>query len=168
MLWKPGTMTTVTRTFAFAAALCLLGAAQSHAWDAFYLGRFKIVDATPAPWVKSSDELDPAEPKDLIGKTIEINADSIAGPGSFPCQKPQYQVIEGGPEMLFQGSFENMRAEDPSQDTLKLAAEAGFTADTHFRTVITGCEFDVDMSFGADDNLARFALNNTIYTIRRE
>jgi hypothetical protein len=164
-------MTTITRAaaFAFAAAISLAGGmAAGHADNAFYLGKFKIVDAKPAPWVLPSDQLDPAEPKKLLGQTIAINAGSIDGPGDFPCQKPEYQVIEGGPEMLFQGSFENMHADDPSQDMMKLAAQSGFTKDTHFRTVVTGCEYDVDMSFGADDNTARFALNNYIYTITRE
>src|SRR5581483_5862066 len=156
-------MTTVTRAaaFAFAATLSLLsGMAASHAEDAFYIGKWKIADAKPAPWVLPSDQLDPNEPKALIGKTIEITATSIAGPGDFPCAKPQYQVIEGGPEMLFQGSFENMHEQDPSQDMQKLAAQSGFTSDTHFRTVVTGCEYDVDMSF--------FAINDYIYTITRE
>ena len=119
--------------------------------------------AKPAPWVLPSDQLDPTEPKKLIGQIIAIKAGSIDGPGDFPCQKP-----EGGPEMLFQGSFENMRAEDPSKDIQKLAAQSGFTNDTHFRAVVTGCEYDVDLSFGADNDTARFALNDYIYTITRE
>ncbi|HVZ02446.1 MAG TPA: hypothetical protein VHA35_23270 [Dongiaceae bacterium] len=164
-------MTTVTRAaaFAFAASLGLMaGMAASHADDAFYLGKFKIVDAKPAPWVLPGDELDPSEPKELIGKTITVGAGAIDGPGDFPCKNPQYQVEEGGPEMLYMGSFENMHAQDPSQDMLKLAAQTGFTHDTHFRTVVTGCEYDVDMSFGADNDVARFALNDYIYTITRE
>ena len=164
-------MTTVTRAAAFALAASLAfagGTAASHADDAFYLGKWKIADLKPAPWVLPSDELDPGEPAALTGKTIEINKGSIAGPGDFPCAKPQYEVLEGGPEMLFQGSFENMHAEDPSQDMMKLAAQSGFTNDTHFRTVVTGCEYEVDFSFGADDNTARFALNDYIYTITRE
>ncbi len=164
-------MTTVTRAaaFAVAATLCLMaGGAQSHAEDAFYIGKYKITDAKPAPWVLPTDQLDPAEPKQFLGQTLEIKTDAIAGPGDFPCQKPQYQVIEGGPEMLFQGSFENMHADDPSKDMMKLAQQSGFTSDTHFRTVVTGCEYDVDMSFGASNDTARFALNNYIYTITRE
>ena len=163
-------MTTITRAaFALAASLWLIGGvAGAHAEDAFYIGKYKIVDAKPAPWVLPSDQLDPAEPKALLGKTLAINAGSIDGPGDFPCQKPVYQVIEGGPEMLFQGSFENMHADDPSKDMQKLAEQSGFNTDTHFRTVVTGCEYDVDMSFGASNDTARFALNNYIYTITRE
>jgi hypothetical protein len=164
-------MTTITRAaaFAFAASLSMLGGMSvGHAGDAFYVGKWKIADAKPAPWVLPSDQLDPSEPKSLIGKTIEIGATAIAGPGDFPCAKPQYQVIEGGPEMLFQGSFENMHAQDPSQDMMKLAAQSGFTGDTHFRTVVTGCEYEVDFSWGASNDTARFALNDYIYTITRE
>jgi hypothetical protein len=164
-------MTTVTRTaaFALAAALCFMGGTGAgHAEDAFYLGKFKIAAAQPAPWALAADQLDPGEPKRLVGRTIEIKADSIDGPGDFPCKGPQYQVIEGGPEMLFQGAFENMHTEDPSQDMLKLAAQSGFTGDTHFRTVVTGCAYDVDVSFGAGNDTARFALNDYIYTLVRE
>ena len=164
-------MMTVTRAaaFAFAASLSLAsGIAASQADDAFYLGKFKIIAYTPAPWVLPSDHLDSSEPKQLIGKMIELKADAIEGPGDFPCKGPQYQVEEGGPEMLYMGSLENMHAEDPSQDMSKLAAETGFIRDTHFRTVVTGCEYEVDMSFGADNNVARFALNDYIYTITRE
>jgi hypothetical protein len=164
-------MTTVTRAaaFVFAASLCLAGGmAGAQAEDAVYIGKYKIVDAKPAPWVLPGDQLDPAEPKKLLGRTLVIVAGSIDGPGDFPCQKPEYQVIEGGPEMLFQGSFENMHAEDPSQDMQKLAVQSGFTDDTHFRTVVTGCEYDVDVSFGASNDTARFALNNYIYTITRQ
>jgi hypothetical protein len=164
-------MTTVTRAaaFALAASLCLTGgAAGSHAGDAFYIGKWKIADVKPAPWVLPSDELDPGEPTELVGKTLSIDPASIAGPGGFPCKKPQYQVLEGGPEMLFQGSLENMHEQDPAADMLKLAAQSGFTGDTHFRTVVTGCAYEVDFSFGADDNTARFALNDYIYTLTRE
>jgi hypothetical protein len=35
-------------------------------------------------------------------------------------------------------------------------------------TVVTGCEYDVDLSFGASNDTARFALDNYIYTITRE
>jgi hypothetical protein len=164
-------MTTVTRAaaFAFAASLSLVGGmTASQAEDAFYIGKWKIADAKPAPWVLPTDQLDPSEPKSLVGKTIEIKSGSIVGPGDFPCDKPQYDVEEGGPEMLYMGSFENMHAQDPSQDMLKLAAQSGFTDDTHFRTVVTGCEYEVDFSWGASNDVARFALNDYIYTITRE
>lgn len=141
----------------------------AHADDAFYYGKWKIADAKPAPWVLPADQLDPSEPKNLIGKTLDISATAIGGPGDFPCQKPQYQVLEGGPEMLYQGSFESMHDADPSADMQKLAEQSGFAAaDTHFRTIVTGCEYEVDFSFGADNNTARFALNNYIYTMTRE
>jgi hypothetical protein len=140
----------------------------AHADDAFYYGKWKIADAKPAPWVLPSDQLDPNEPKGLVGKTIDIAANAIGGPGEFPCQKPQYQMLEGGPEMLYEGSFESMHDADPSADMQKLAAQSGFAGDTHFRTIVTGCEYEVDFSFGADNNTARFALNNYIYTMTRQ
>jgi hypothetical protein len=161
-------MISFVRVAGLVAILCAASLSSASADDAFYTGKWKIADAKPAPWVLPSDQLDPGEPKALIGKTIAITAKEITGPGDFPCKDPQYQVLEGGPEMLYQGSFENMHAVDPSADMLKLAAQSGFTNDTHFRTVVTGCEYEVDFSFGASNDVARFALNNYIYTLQRE
>ena len=165
------TATLAVAAFAAAAGITMvIGLAAAHAGgDPFYVGKWKITDAKAAPWVLPSDQLDPSEPKGLIGKTIEITPAKIAGPGDFPCDKPEYQVLEGGPEMLFEGSFENMHAQDASLDMQKLAEQSGFTAaETHFRTIVTGCEYEVDFSFGADNDTARFALNDYIYTMKRQ
>jgi hypothetical protein len=163
-------MTTVTRTvaFAFVASLCLMGGmGGAQAEDAFYIGKWKITGAAVGPWVPSDDMPDPAESKTLVGREITLSAGAVDGPGSFPCKGPKYEVIEGGPEMLFQGLFGEMHENDQSADPQKLAQQAGFTG-TKYRTVITGCEYEVDFSFGADDDTAAFALNNFIYTMKRE
>jgi hypothetical protein len=135
--------------------------------DTFFYGKWKITEAQEAPWVVAGETVDSSESEGLIGKTITISAKSIAGPGSFPCQNPQYQVIDGGADILFQGSFGEMQDHDPSVKAQKLAEQVGLTGDK-FRTVVTGCEYEVDFSFGADDNTAKFGLNDYIYTLKRE
>jgi hypothetical protein len=135
--------------------------------DAFFYGKWKITKAQQAPWVVAGQAVDPTEPAGLIGKTITLSAKSVAGPGNFPCQNPQYQVIEGGADILFQGSFGEMQEHDPGVQAQKLAEQVGLTGDK-FRTVVTGCEYEVDFSFGADDNTAKFGLNDYIYTLKRE
>ena len=152
---------------ALAALLCASSLSSASAEDAFYLGRYKITQVVKAPWGKSDAELDPAEMKALVGQTITLKSDSVEGPGSFPCKGPKYEVLEGGPDMLFQGMFGQMHDENASNDPQKLAEQIGF-AGTQYRTVITGCEYEVDFSFGTDNDTARFALNNAVYTLKRQ
>ena len=160
-------MISLVRVASVAAILCAASLSSAMADDAFYYGKWKITESAAAPWVLPGDVLEPSEMKGFIGKTITIGAAGIDGPGDFPCKNPQYQVLEGGPEMLYQGSFENMHAQDQSVDMQKLAEKTGLTG-THFRTIVTGCEYEVDFSFGADNDTAKFALNNAIYTLKRE
>ena len=160
-------MISFIRTAGLAVILCAASLSGAAAEDAFYLGKWKITEVVKAPWAKSDAELDPAEMKSLVGQTITLKADAVAGPGSFPCKGPHYEVMQGGPEMLFQGMFGQMHDENASVDPQKLAEQAGFTG-THFRTVITGCEYAVDFSFGTGNDAAMFALNNALYTLKRE
>jgi hypothetical protein len=131
------------------------------------LGQWKITEVAKAPWTKSDAELDQNEMKTLVGKTITLKSDAVDGPGSFPCKGPQYEVMAGGPDMLFQGMFGQMHDDNASNDPQKLAAQVGFSG-SQYRTVITGCEYEVDFSFGADNDTAKFALNNAVYTLKRQ
>jgi len=160
-------MISMFRSAGLAAILCVASLSGAQAADAFYLGSWKITEAAKAPWAKSDAELDPAEMKALVGQTITLKTDAVDGPGQFPCKGPKYELMEGGPEMLFQGMFGQMHDENASADPQKLAEQSGFTG-TQYRTVITGCEYAVDFSFGADNDTAAFALNNAIYKLKRE
>ena len=160
-------MNSFIRVAGVAAILCAASLSGASAEDAFYIGTWKITEAVKAPWAKSDAELDPAEMKMLVGRTITLKADAVEGPGSFPCKGPNYAVMEGGPEMLFQGMFGEMHDEDAAADPQMLAEAIGFSG-TQYRTVITGCEYEVDFSFDADNNTAKFGLDNAIYTLKRE
>ena len=152
---------------ALAALLCASSLSSASAEDAFYLGNYKITQVMKAPWAKSDAELVPEEMKSLVGQTITIESNGIAGPGSFPCSDAVYQVMEGGPDMLFQGMFGQMHDEKASNDPQKLAEQVGFSG-TQYWTVLTGCEYAVDFSFGTDKSIAMFALNNAVYTMKRQ
>jgi hypothetical protein len=160
-------MQSLIRAAGIAAILCAASLSGAAAEDAFYQGPWKITAAVKAPWAKSDAELDPGEMKSLVGQTISLKADAVEGPGSFPCKGPHYEVMEGPAEMLFQGMFGQMHDENAAVDPQKLAEQAGFTG-THFKTVITGCEYAVDFSFGDDPKIAMFALNNALYTMKRD
>jgi hypothetical protein len=160
-------MISFIRTAALAAVLCAASLSGAVAEDAFYLGQWKITAAAPGPWIKSDAELFPDEMKSLVGQTITLKSDAIEGPGGLPCKGPKYEVMEGGPDMLFQGAFGEMQAADASKDPQKLAEQVGYTG-TKYRTVLTGCEFAVDFSFGEDPDTAMFALDNAVYMLKRQ
>jgi hypothetical protein len=154
--------------FAVTAGATLFGGfTTAEAADPFYLGTWKITEAVVAPWLPAGQTADAAESQTLLGKTITLSATAVDGPGDFPCKAPQYQVIEGGAEMLFQGTFGEMHDQDKTIDPQQLADQVGFAGD-RFRTVITGCAYEVDFSFGADADTAKFGLNNYVYTMKRE
>jgi hypothetical protein len=155
------------RIAALTVLLCAASLSGAKADDAFYAGQWKIIGAVVAPWVASGETPDAAEMKSLMGQIITLKADAVEGPGSFPCKGPKYEVMQGGPEMLFQGMFGQMHDENAANDPQKLAEQVGFTG-AQYRTVITGCEYEVDFSFGADEDAAKFALNNYVYTMKRE
>jgi len=160
-------MLSFLRTAGLAAILCVASLSGAMAEDAFYLGQWKITGAAPGPWIKSDAELFPDEMKSLVGQTITLKSDAIEGPGGFPCKGPKYEVMEGGPDMLFQGAFGEMQSKDTSVNPQVLAEQVGFTG-TQYRSVLTGCEFAVDFSFGADNDTAMFALDNAVYRLKRQ
>ncbi|WP_395016519.1 hypothetical protein [Dongia sp.] len=160
-------MNPILRGATLAALLCAASLSGAKAEEAFYLGQWKITGAAPGPWIKSDAELFPDEMKSLVGQTITIKSDAIEGPGGFPCKGPKYEVMEGGPDMLFQGAFGEMQSQNAANDPQKLAEQVGF-AGTQYRTVMTGCEFAVDFSFGEDKDTAMFALDNAVYTLKRQ
>ena len=160
-------MSSYLRTTAIAAILCAASLSGASASDDFYLGQWKITQAVPGPWIESDAELFPDEMKSLVGQTITIKSDAIEGPIGFPCKGPKYEVMEGGPDMLFQGAFGQMQSENAAHDPQKLAEKVGYTG-TQYRTVMTGCEFAVDFSIGGDKDTMMFALDNAVYVMKRQ
>jgi hypothetical protein len=151
------------------AALFIIAAAISPAKAAepFYLGTWKIVSAAPAPWASTERKADLDESKALNGKIVKIEATRILGPHQVACSKPNYQVKSYGVDMLFQGSFAEMKERDKSVDMTKAAATAGFRNGTEWKTVETGCETEVDFHF-IDPTTAAFGLNNIVYTLKKQ
>lgn len=159
-------MQPLLRAAGLAAILCAASLPSAAAEDAFYYGQWKITKAEVAPWA-AAGSADVDEMMSLVGQTITLTSDAVEGPGSFPCKGPHYEVIEGGPDMLFQGMFGQMHDESAANDPQKLAEQVGFTGKA-YRTVITGCEFAIDFSFGADNDIAMFALDNAVYLLKRQ
>ncbi len=153
-----------------AAATALILAAMAFpapAADAFYLGTWKIVSAAVAPWWD-----DPAHPPDtaqmrsLVGKTLTITRKRIEGPRALACPDPRYEVKDYPADMLFEGAFGEMHDRDRSADPGKIAARVGFRGKT-WKTLETGCAVEINYHF-LDAAAAAFALNNYIYTLKKQ
>ena len=145
----------------------VLLAISASAAEPFYLGTWRIVSATIAPWqVERPYGSDVAEMKSLVGKTVVIQAKVIVGPRQVACKGPNYQVKDYPADMLFQGAFGEMHSKDKSADPVKIAAKLGFRGSS-WKTLETGCGNELDYHF-LDPVTAAFGLNNYVYTLKKQ
>jgi len=140
--------------------------ANAPAADVFYLGTWKIVSASIAPWWTDTQKPDEAETKELVGKSIIFMPKAISGPPQANCKGPRYKVKDYPADMLFQGSFGEMHQRDKSVNPAKVAATVGFRG-SHWKTLETGCGNELDFHF-MDSTTAAFGLNNYIYTMKKQ
>ncbi len=152
-----------------AVVFCVLGLAgalveRALAADAFYTGTWKFTDALVAPWADAQRKPDAAERARLLGKTVTFKAKEIAAPQPFACAAPRYKVIDYGPDMIFQGAFEEMQQSNKKADPKMLAASLGFSGPK-IKTLETGCEIDFHF---VDDNTAEAGLNDYVYTLKKQ
>ena len=117
-----------------------------------------------APWADPHDKPDVAEKNSLLGKTVTIAANAISGPKVFACKGPHYKLTDYTADLLFQGAFGEMHDADKAKDPQKLAASVGFTG-MPVKTLETGCEFDWHF---VDQSTAEIALNNYVYTLKKQ
>jgi hypothetical protein len=150
----------------FFAVLCLRVVAYATADGAepSYLGAWKLTAAAVAPWVESQRKPDAAERARLLGQTIFIYAEAIAGPSPFACRGPHYKFRAFTAAMIFEGAFEEMQANDKSADPDRLAAVFGF-AGPSIKTLETGCAFDFHF---VDASTAQVGLNDFVYTLKKQ
>lgn len=146
--------------------LFVICAASAFSADSIYIGTWKIESAVAAPWWTDRQPPDPAEMKALVGKTITITEKSVAGPRQFACRNPHYELKDYTADMLYQGSFGEMRERDKSVDPAKVAAAAGFRGSS-WKTLETGCGKEIDYHF-LDPNTASFGLNNYLYKLKKQ
>ena len=139
----------------------------AFAADPSYLGTYKIVSAQVGPWWDGAGKPDLTESKELIGKVVTFKTTEIVGPRQFACKGPKYKVRPTDPAvMLFQGAFEEMQSKNKSVDPLAVAHKVGFTGSS-WKTVETNCGYALELHF-LDSTTADFALNNMIYTMKKE
>ncbi|MBC9876398.1 hypothetical protein G8O24_03440 [Bradyrhizobium sp. INPA01-394B] len=149
---------------AIACLLASLGAVGSAtAAEPFYIGSWTLTGAVVAPWADRHRKPDDAERTRLIGKMLVLKTREISGPRPFACASPQYKMTDYGPDMIFQGAFEEMQRADKKADPQALAASLGFNG-ARIRTLETGCEIGVHF---VDDATAEIGLNNYVYTLKK-
>ncbi len=151
----------------FARIVCLFAsiglAGPVVAADPFYVGSWTITTAVVAPWADAHRKPDDVERARLMGKAMILKSKEISGPRPFACAKPQYKVTDYGPDMLFQGAFDEMQRADKKVDPKALAVSLGFTGP-RIKTLETGCEIDVHF---VDDATAEIGLNDYVYTLKK-
>jgi 2-hydroxychromene-2-carboxylate isomerase len=145
----------------FLVSLGTAGAAVAA--DPFYVGNWIFTTAMVAPWADPHRKADDTERARLMGKAVVFKAREISGPRPFACAKPQYKLTDYGPDMLFQGAFEEMQRADKKANPMAIAASLGFTGSA-IKTLETGCEIDVHF---VDDTTAEVGLNNYVYTLKK-
>lgn len=151
---------------ALVAFMLAAAAPNSPGADPFYLGAWKIVSATIAPWADPHEKPFVQEMKELVGKTVTITPKAILGPRQAACLGPRYQVKDYPADMLFQGAFGEMHARDKSADPARIAAKLGFHG-TSWKTLETGCGNELDYHF-IDPSTATFGLNDYVYTLKKQ
>ena len=149
------------RTACLFASLGMAGSAAAA--DPFFFGSWTLSTAVVAPWADPHRKPDDAERARLMGKTVVLKSGEISGPRPFACARPHYKVTDYGPDMIFQGAFDEMRHADKKADPKALAASLGFTG-SRIRTLETGCEIDVHF---VDDATAEIGLNDYVYTLKK-
>jgi len=122
-----------------------------------FLGRWLIAEAHPAPWSVPGDPATAPFDAHLVGKAIIYDRRRIRGPRLLACHGPHYRTVAVPPEGLFQGGLTAPAAQ---------AAALGFRG-AQIATLQTGCPGSIDFHF-IDRATALFALDNMVYTIRRQ
>ncbi len=149
---------------AFASGLVV---PMASAADPIYLGTWKIISASIAPWWNDpARKPDQTEMKGLVGKTVAIMPKAIQGPRELACSGTRYKIKDYPADFLFQGAFGEMHTRDKSVDPAKIAASLGFRGSS-WKTLETGCAVEIDYHF-IDPATAAIGLNNYIYTLKKQ
>lgn len=143
-------------------SLAAVGA--TRAAEPFYVGAWKVTSDVAAPWADPQRRPDDTERARLLGKIVAFKTREISGPRPFACARPQYKMTDYGPDMVFQGAFDEMQRANKKVEPKALAVSLGF-ADDKIKTLETGCEIDFHF---VDDTTAEVGLNNMVYTLKKQ
>ena len=136
------------------ACAFMLASAHSLRAQGAYSGTWTVNSWKPAPWLSAADAKTVKPSTSLIGKTITFTKAKIIAPQPIACSGPKYEIKTVAFDMLFEGGLKKPASEAPA---------LGFKAPV--KTLMPGC----DMEFHSiDDNTAKFALDNVIFTMTKK
>ena len=146
----------------FVLALLMFCAKCVSAQEAFG-GIWHVIEAERAPWVAADRKLQPSAEAAFAHATFEFRADRVVGPSWTACRKPKYDLAPQPFNALFEGGLYD--PEHGLRDPAALAHRLGFQHEP-VPSMTSSCS---ELLFHlADADTALFALNNMIYTMRRE
>ena len=145
----------VLSAVAWAAAAPAL-AKQPGSLPRAWLGTWLIAEGQPAPWIARSDNAAIGPNDGILGRTVTFTPTRIVAPHPLSCRKADYSLHDAPPEALFQGGL--------TQPAVQASA-LGFRGRTSPRLASNcGSMFEYHLT---DGGTLLFALDNTIYTLRR-
>lgn len=152
-------MMNIARCAGFALALAGAGiGGPARAEDPVFLGTWTIVQARVAPWAKLGvSAFSAEEQRRLVGAKVTYRDHRIAAPAPLACANPQYRIGQVPPDYLFQGTL---------TDPVPQARSLGFPSPRSY-VLETGCEGLIEFHF-VDPKTAMFALNNMLYTLKKD
>lgn len=125
-----------------------------------FMGVWRTVSSIPAPWAVAADPKPEANPE-FETTEVTLTPTTSSGPGIVNCEQTKYEVVQLGPEGLFEGNL---------PEPAKMAAGLGFTGDK-IATLREGCVSstgDLELQFSmADPDTIMLGLDNIIYTMKR-
>jgi hypothetical protein len=138
----------------------IAGSAQAAPNDGFQ-GRWTIAAARLAPWADPQQAGGHDEERRLIGRTVVIGRDFVAGPSPLGCKHARFASHSDTPDLLFEGGL----AEGPIGRRRNARAEAralGITT-AEVRTLETSCS---EVAYHrVSPTTLMFGLNNRIYVL---
>lgn len=150
---------------AAAAALAALALTGPAVAQQRFTGRWTIAAAEVAPWADDpNNAADTAEARKLVGQPVSFSARALAAPEFLGCKRPTYAFRQAAADTLFEGGLTSDAADRPA-DAVATARKLGITA-AEITGMTASCS-EVEF-FLADPNRILFALNNRIYTLKRQ
>ena len=140
-------------------ALCSMNASAQET----FAGTWHVVKAEAAPWVAANSKPQPAAEAAFAHATFEFRADRVVGPSWTACRKPKYDLTPQPFDSLFEGGLAD--PEHGLTDAKAAAHRLGFQREP-VPSITTGCAELLFHQIDGDTTL--FALNNMIYTMKRE
>jgi len=150
-------MPSIIRALFLLSGLVFFLASGAEAQDEPFAGTWRIVSASPAPWVNPNSIPD-TQTEPFLGQEIAFLAGHVDGPAPFGCAGATYESVDIPPQGLFQGGLGSETAE-PLALSLGIIGEAA--------TLQVTCDTGV-FDYHSSGHALLTALDNVIYTLERQ